>query len=403
MAEFLVNSIIVGRNEFEIAQTPDTSYALMISVSDFVYVLRERGRLPDSSIPIEALQAAEVSDYLGQVNNGGHVFFYMNRGDEKTGKIATEKADRIRSGLAAMGANAQLAIFEESFGAVEEGKMELLWAAPPEQIAGMDRRFFEAEKARSIYALSADWIAGWPQLRIADDTDLKTERDELLASDPNGRRRAAEHFVRQLKKVFEDRDFVGESLACAALSPPEFMLGGQMVDWVRPDGKAGRVLQVRTTTTRGKLVHVGESFAAVYERVIDRPPVVGRTMVDRIKRAFGRTDFKTLASTGAPSTKLLSKIPGTEIDGFIKQAKINLAAEALGLLLIECELSQYDWIVRPKKLESSGVGTEWMVRVGNQEFEATVRLNEAELRDSERLLARVGIDEIRLFAETFVA
>ncbi|MGR4862827.1 DMP19 family protein [Caulobacter sp. LARHSG274] len=145
----------------------------------------------DETCP-DAWVAYYVDFYLAQVNNGGHGQFAHNL------DMDPDALDSIARGLAAMGANDFLAVFEDFRAAVDTdpalrrvtmegggfGKI-------PPIIESLDDRFFKLDGTWRLIAQNAAWLmslAAWTPLPVEA---LRARRAAVLASNPLYARRLA--------------------------------------------------------------------------------------------------------------------------------------------------------------------------------------------------------------------
>ena len=148
----------------------DGSYPLelMMAVSAFVnHALGSAMYLRDE-LPREALIADNLADYLGAVNNGGHVQFV---GDMWCDEF---RAD-IRDGLAILGLDDAGRIFAdlEAFSEAEPDRFAS-WDGQGREIdpffEELDLRFY-GSVAESIEAATTTWLETRPWLRVMADAD----------------------------------------------------------------------------------------------------------------------------------------------------------------------------------------------------------------------------------------
>lgn len=163
----LIDAVVVPASALEDEANP---HDLPMHVAMFVnHALSWTAMYAREELPHEALLAAHLSDYVGEVNNGGHAQFVGN-----TAWDPDMRAD-IKEGLATLGLDEAARIFAD---------LEAFAAAEPERFAHssggadeidpyfdeLDRRFY-SPGGQSIPVANTAWIKTRPWLRIMPTED----------------------------------------------------------------------------------------------------------------------------------------------------------------------------------------------------------------------------------------
>jgi hypothetical protein len=97
-----------------------------------------------------------------------------------------------RAALQEMGAHAQHQILCEMAAWVAANTTEAAaqdgFDTRAEALDELDRRFYDAEGETPISSLAAQWIAGWPELRIVADEEYAAAIDAIRALNPSSAR-----------------------------------------------------------------------------------------------------------------------------------------------------------------------------------------------------------------------
>ena len=145
---------------------------LPMYVASFVSNALGSARYIREELPREALIAAHLNKYVGEVNNGGHSQFVGNTGwDEDI------RAD-VREGLATLGLDEAAGIFAdlEAFAEVEPERFAHHDGEAHEQdpfFNELDDRFYRPRLNDAIQEASAAWIRTWPWLRAIPDEEYR--------------------------------------------------------------------------------------------------------------------------------------------------------------------------------------------------------------------------------------
>lgn len=207
----------------------------------FVNALMER-HFTVEEIPDEALQSYYVDYYLSQVNNGGlSQFVYNSRWSPVT-------IERVRRGLASMGATAHLALFEELARMVSAVKPDDLSAyfesgyfgdgvPVRDHLETLSSRFFTLDKREDLIALNHAYL-GRLSAQVIDHAEWESTMDALGATLPDreARRQAAETAAEAARSA-EERgirsicgDLGGEFDCLTAMSPAVWQ-GRPTLEW----------------------------------------------------------------------------------------------------------------------------------------------------------------------------
>ncbi|PNI09263.1 hypothetical protein CXX84_08070 [Arthrobacter sp. AFG7.2] len=139
-----------------------------------------------------AVRSYYVDFYLTQVLEGGFAQYVFTAGDR------SETDTLIREGMAGMGANAHLDLFNRSvsaFDGLSEGDEEHYLDGgldgpedTPDAVLRMeelDGEFEELLERENITALNAAWLRGQPELLVLDDVELGAYIERLTAQIPD--------------------------------------------------------------------------------------------------------------------------------------------------------------------------------------------------------------------------
>lgn len=175
------DAVVVSANGF----ASDDPYDIVYSNVTFVNALREVG-VALEDVSSDALRSYYVDYYLGQMNNGGFAQFVKNsRWNDAV--IAC-----IRTGLAAMGASATVALFGEMTTLVEKLGSERLETflhadlfganAERDELNALNKRFFALTDDDDLVGLNAAWLRGLPNLVVLDLDNMFAEIEQREAA-----------------------------------------------------------------------------------------------------------------------------------------------------------------------------------------------------------------------------
>lgn len=131
-----------------------------MDVQDFVVSMVDIGRYPVRAVPRHAVLSAAVDHFICMAENGGIYGFVGNGG------LIEPLCDYIREGLQVIGLDELSALFAEleEFARTEPERVASCdWTDPT--IHALDQRF-GALPRDAYFARHADWIRGWPNLRV---------------------------------------------------------------------------------------------------------------------------------------------------------------------------------------------------------------------------------------------
>ena len=153
-----------------------------MDVQDFVVSMVQTARYPVRAVPRHAVLSAAVDHFICMAENGGIYGFVGNGG------LIEPLCDYIREGLKVIGLDALSAIFAEleEFARTEPERFETCdWTDPT--IHTLDQRF-GALPRDEYFERHADWIRGWPDLRVLPGAQYNAVINEIAESNLKRRR-----------------------------------------------------------------------------------------------------------------------------------------------------------------------------------------------------------------------
>ncbi len=213
-------------------------YDIVLSNIDVVNALLEE-YLVEDEIASDALRSYCVDHYLTQVNNGGFSQFVTNTG------FSPRIIGMVREGLAAMGAQRHLTLFEENVALVKRLRKRRLRAFLESDYFGDNAerdaldvhtdRFFALAETEDLVSLNAAWLRSLPDLQIMTESEIAdevTRRGGALPDRAERARAALENeppFVRTIRAL---ADKAGHELDRVTAGDPVRQHDGQVaVAW----------------------------------------------------------------------------------------------------------------------------------------------------------------------------
>ncbi|MCK0167505.1 hypothetical protein MWU52_08105 [Jannaschia sp. S6380] len=211
------------------AGAPGNGDRLSEAVFASVGGLLSRGAVDAGAVPPEIAMLRDLTDYTGQVCNGGHRQYGRNRGDR-----IPEVAPRVIAALEAMEAKSQLRLYR----AFLSGQAAGLSGPASDR---MDELFFAMQARRGLGNLAVPWILSWPFLEILRDAAAVEARlDAIAASDAEAERRRQVAALDATRARFAPGIYLGALCAARRLPSAEGVVriahGGSPVP--DSDGKA---------------------------------------------------------------------------------------------------------------------------------------------------------------------
>jgi hypothetical protein len=315
--------VVVPQDAIEAARQPGEAYRLTGAVADFVNGIQDLGVYARHEIPAVAMHAYNADYYLAQVNNGGHSQFIRNTG---VALLPSTTVDAL-AGLEAMGAQAQRQILAEMIAWLEANPEEAAaqngFSVRAAALDALDDRFYEAERKAPIAELSAEWIAGWPELRPVAREQYSAAIEAIAQLNPHLTARRIWQAVQQLRHQMTDHLQITVAAACGAVKPepePKFAVGAG--SQMEIEGSLCTAFGVNTT--KGMRVCVYEDAGGrLYEYILRSPvPKLENLKLEDV------TSFQRPV-VGAR----LSTVDADTIRRFVKAANETQAPEAIDLLL----------------------------------------------------------------------
>lgn len=171
-------AILIEDKRFESGEPMD----VFEGVSEFAEWALETAKLASGEFREEALFVLDVSDYYGEVTNGGHAQFVWNS-FAREGKVDAGRLARLESNLGRIGARENQAIVRDLRALLEGGSPEAVrWAAaqdsygdPPAAFAPLNARFFRAERGGELWERVGRWARPLPALKPLPKEALEAE------------------------------------------------------------------------------------------------------------------------------------------------------------------------------------------------------------------------------------
>lgn len=189
-------------------------YAVVGQVIQVVnFLCFKHGYMMDE-IPAEYAMVYSTDFYYQQVLNGGHGQFTHNAaGHENTWRFA-------RAGLAAMGADAYLACFDElcAILARDPARAEAIrngagFGTIDPAIAALDTRFFELHRAAPLTGIMTPWLVARPEVEVLPAEAFARRLDELAADPALVARREAQQAAALAERMKDASFRLGHALA----------------------------------------------------------------------------------------------------------------------------------------------------------------------------------------------
>jgi hypothetical protein len=363
-------TVIIQRKWADAASKPEGAYHLPAAVVDYVNNVQRVGVYARHELPPKALQAYHADYYLAQVNNGGHSQFIGN-----SGALLRDIAADALAGLEAMDAKAQHRILTEMMAWAEanpeEAGAQIGFDVRAKLLDELDSRFYAAERETPMTPLAANWIAGWPELRIVEDGQYSAIIDQIAALNPFlGPRRIWKN-VESIRYQLTDKLRIGIAAACGAVEPePEAKTGVGGGSYEEIEGQ--QCLAFWVVTQKGeRLCVVDDEGARLYEYIHQSPP-------PKFGPGLKLEDIRNYKPPVVGAR--LSAVSAGTIQQFVKVANETQAPEALDLLLRKAELNPAAMITAWKALNGEAI---WIAVTGQRLAVARTFPGGAELKDHE--------------------
>ena len=152
------------------------------AVSEFAEWALDTAKLAPGKIREEALFVLDVSDYYGEVVNGGHAQFVWNS-FARDGKVDVGRLARLETYLGRLGARENQAIVRDLRTLLDGGSPDAIrWATaqgrygdPPKAFAPLDTRFFREERGGELWERVGRWARSLPSLKPLPRKALEAE------------------------------------------------------------------------------------------------------------------------------------------------------------------------------------------------------------------------------------
>lgn len=177
-------AVVVSQTSFDSTDV----YAVVYSNITFVNALRGR-YLTNREVAPNALRSYYVDYYLAEVNNGNFSQFVYNSHWDST------VVRYVREGLAAMGAQRHLALFERGASLIdglgETGLQAYLNSeyagdnTVRDQLNGIGDAFYEVSKQEDLVKRNAQWLRSLPDLRVLPIAQMQAEVESRSAALPD--------------------------------------------------------------------------------------------------------------------------------------------------------------------------------------------------------------------------
>jgi hypothetical protein len=346
-----LTTVIVARTAFEAASNPEKADQLTAAIVSFVNDVQQAGVYARHELPAKALQVFHADYYLAEVNNGGHSQFIHNCDALLKFVIAD-----ARAALQEMGAHAQHQILCEMAAWVAANTTEAAaqdgFDTRAEALDELDRRFYDAEGETPISSLAAQWIAGWPELRIVADEEYAAAIDAIRALNPFLSARLIWRNTRDLRYQLTDSLQLGIAAACGAVGPdPEIKTAVRAGAYLSIEGQQHLAFGV-TTDKGARLCVCDDAGARLYEFAKPTPAA--------------DESPKPLNSLVAGAR--LSRVSVETIAAFAKMAAETRAAEAVDLLL---RTANFDPKAMLTAWKLHADGATWIVLTGERRVVVT--------------------------------
>jgi hypothetical protein len=335
--------VVIPRGAFEAAKEPGEGYRLPLAVVDFVNDVMTAGAYAYYEMPERAAGLYFADYYLAQTNNGGHGQFLRNT-------QAPYVFDYAARGLADMGAQEHLALFEEAL-ALQKAHPEQFVKAHdfdmprPPTLEDVDRRFFALQEKTPLVDLEATWIASWPELDRVEDEAYPGLIEQMGALNPKREARAKMLALDALRVQLHERFLLALAVTCGSITEPKLELGRgrdrEIEGVVQPAFDVRTVLGPRWFTWDGARGRLHE--------VIEHSP----------KPSLENVTWETVTAWRPPEAgPLLTEVDTATVDQFGDVAMKQGVADAAHLLLTQlgwrtdaqltawsCEGAQSLWLV----------------------------------------------------------
>lgn len=284
--------VIVRRSDFEAARTPEMAYALTQGVISFINDLLTHacGLFEDAPASVRWVYYADF--YVSQVKNGGHGQFLVNAGAHREGALA----DAAR-GLDAMGA-ASLRAIAADFDALARRR----WPQTPEErpvgdpeLDALDRRLFADEEADRLHAMSARWIASWPELEVEEDDAYPARIEAIARANPRRAARLRHRAFVGLREQVTDPLQLAAGVVCGAAHEIKLELGTW--EWTVIEGQPIQTFALRTSSGARRLVADGAGAALLepQRQANERPNGLAHRFAEQIAKVGREAERRSIA------------------------------------------------------------------------------------------------------------
>jgi len=355
-----LTTVVVRRQDHDEGRQPGNGQALVNAVVHFVNDAMDAGVYTRDELPAVAMQTYHADYYLAQVENGGHSQFIGNVGD----MLPLTSADAL-AGPKAMGAHAQYDVLTAMTAWVkanpEEAAIQNGFSVRAKLLNKLDKRFQAAEREAPISEVSANWIAGWPELRIVETDQYLPEIDRLAQLNPHLGPRRIWQGVQSIRDQLTDSLQVTVAAACGAVEPePEMKLAIHAGSMIEIEGETCKAFGVATDKAT-RLCVIEEAGGRLYEFIKNTRPT-NPTREDLL-------NFRAM-SAGAR----LSTVSAKTIDQFTAIAERTMSCEAIDLLLRKASLEPRPTITAWKINDD---GASWILAAGQNRLIATTSTDRA--------------------------
>ncbi len=260
----------------EVALQSAEPFAVFAAVQDFAHWALAEALLMPGEFPPAALFLANLDDYAGQVENGGHWQFARNS------QMDPAMMNRIVNALHMIGAREHFAIFSEfmAFMAANPGLTTAAlngdYTQLPKEVMALDRRF----DPDPVYVLGDAWVRSLPAFKPSPAAELADAKAGILARPDFAARQARARAAREAAEA-ADAKLVAAKALCAmhglafrGFTAGQFVGGRDVIRWgmrtdkgifkilVAPDRAELQSLDTRTVLAKVRLRRVGKAVVA---------------------------------------------------------------------------------------------------------------------------------------------
>ena len=262
----LVDEIVVP----ESAAKANDPAAMVRAAVAFADAMQNQAAYLPGEFAQEAAWIFYVNDYLDQVNGGGHVQYFANRGEDELALRCTA------FGLKSMLADPHLALFNLSVQlrtseakAAKRAAINAGFRNTQEASRDLDRKFAAIEQEEPLIPRQKTWLKSLRKVRVTPDEEIRQRIAYLIASNPlrDGRLREAARV--QSEKEGTDPVYVSVRALCEQAGLRFTGLRGLGLTQVRtvwPEGPNKRAHAWRVETDHGVRTAVFYADGALFKR-----------------------------------------------------------------------------------------------------------------------------------------